>query len=214
MKKLLLTFVVACLGVFSSVYGNETWFEGKFPEKLVNSSGKEVDAAEVLGGKVVAVYFSASWCGPCRAFTPQLVKFYKRAAKKNGIEVVFVSSDKTDGDMKSYMKKYAMPWYAIKFSDAEQRNALKTELKVKGIPSLIVFGKDGKVVTNKGRVDVIKLGAKAAEAWTSSDYKATDSKENKKEEKSSSKKSKKEKKSKKSKKDKQDKKSEQNESNE
>ena len=64
MRKLLLT-VIACLGIFSIVCGNETWFDGKIPEKLINSSGKEVDAAEVLNGKVVAVYFSASWCGPC-----------------------------------------------------------------------------------------------------------------------------------------------------
>lgn len=199
MKKLLFVLTVICLGVFSSVYGSENWFEEKFPEKLVNASGKSVDTATLLKGKVVAVYFSASWCPPCRAFTPKLVKFYKRVARKHGVEVVFVSSDKTDKDMKSYMKKYSMPWYAVSFGDSKIK-ALKSELQVSGIPTLIVFGADGKIVTRNGRNDVTRLGAKAAEAWKSSEYKPAESKNAKNEEKASKKKAKKSKKSKKSKK--------------
>jgi thiol-disulfide isomerase/thioredoxin len=31
---------------------------------------------EVMKAKVVAFYFSAAWCPPCRGFTPILSKFY------------------------------------------------------------------------------------------------------------------------------------------
>jgi nucleoredoxin len=44
---------------------------------------------------VIGLYFSASWCGPCKAFTPKLAACYK-ALKERGapFEIVFISSDK------------------------------------------------------------------------------------------------------------------------
>lgn len=39
------------------------------------SDGKEV-GMEALDGKVLAVYFSASWCAPCKQFTPILKSVY------------------------------------------------------------------------------------------------------------------------------------------
>ena len=121
--------------------GAAPWFVEKFGERLQTASGRKVDAKQVLEGKTVGVYFSASWCGPCRAFTPKLVKFHRQVAKKNNFEIVFVSSDKDEQAMFDYMKKNGMPWYALPFS-AEQKKALKEELKVGGIPTLAVFGKD------------------------------------------------------------------------
>ena len=200
MRKFLFVLVIICTGVVCSVRADEEWFGGKLPSKLVNASGKRAETSSLLKDKVVAIYFSASWCGTCRMFTPKLAKFYKRAAKKNGIEVVFVSQDKTDSEMKSYMKKYSMPWHAVSFED-EAGKALKKEFKVSRIPTLIVIGKDGKVITRSGVKDVSKLGIKAADSWTSSKLKKDDGKETEKEEKSSSKKTKKSKKSKKSRKD-------------
>ena len=49
---------------------------------------------EVLGGKeAVALYFSAHWCGPCRGFTPQLVKcFDQLQASHPAASIAFVSS--------------------------------------------------------------------------------------------------------------------------
>lgn len=169
MKKVMTVFLFAFAMLFQ-LSANENWFAEKFPEKLINKSGKEVDAATALKDKMVAVYFSASWCGPCRGFTPILVKFYKQTAKKSGIELIFVSSDKTSADMMGYMEKYSMPWLGLPF-DALQKTALKKELGVAGIPRLVVFGKDGKLLSRDARWDVTILGAKAVEAWQKEDYK-------------------------------------------
>lgn len=46
--------------------------------------------------KVVALYFSASWCPPCQEFTPRLVGIYTEAQRKHkDFELIFVSHDKT-----------------------------------------------------------------------------------------------------------------------
>ena len=74
-----------------------------------------------LEGKVVGLYFSASWCGPCHRFTPKLVEAYSELSSKNAdFEVVFVL---TDEDGESFCKYFSvMPWLAIPFSDYTTRH--------------------------------------------------------------------------------------------
>ncbi len=195
MKKfLLLVFFTAIFNLFAVETGG---IVSKFPARLINASGKKVSAS-FLNGKMVAVYFSASWCGPCRGFTPQLVKFYKKVKKNNAFEIVFVSRDKTATDMKKYMKADSMPWLAIPFNDPAAKRLI-SELKVNGIPTLAVFDKTGKLISADGRWDVVLLGEKAVNAWKSpkykpltyDDYKNKSPKDSNKKSKKSSKKSKK-----------------------
>ena len=162
MKKMM-TVLLLVFAVIFQLSANENWFAAKFPAKLIDKSGREVDAATALKGKMVAVYFSASWCPPCRKFTPELVKFYNKVNKAD-IELIFVSSDRSSEDMLGYMNKYSMPWLCLPF-DAPQKAALKKELKITGIPTLVVFGKDGKLITRSARGDVMRSGAKAIDAW-------------------------------------------------
>lgn len=205
MKKLFLVLMVAFVSVFQLAAADEegNWFDGKLPAKLLRSNKRTVDTATALKGKMVALYFSASWCPPCRAFTPQLVKFYRKVAKKSNLELVFVSSDKKDADMMNYMKKYGMPWLAIPFND-QARAKLKSEFKVNGIPALIILDSTGKVISPAARWDVVMLGTKAVDAWKSADYKPKTYKDyqeengSKKDKTSRNKKSRKSKKSKKS----------------
>ena len=68
---------------------------------------------------VVGLYFSAHWCPPCRNFTPVLAEFYKKftAANPGKLEIVFVSSDGSEEDFKSYYGD--MPWAALPFSERD-----------------------------------------------------------------------------------------------
>ena len=84
--------------------------------KLEAAGGKTVATAEALAGKkYVAVYFSAHWCPPCRAFTPQLIEWHKKHAPGLGCEIVFASSDKDSAGFKEYFG--SMPWLAIPFKE-------------------------------------------------------------------------------------------------
>lgn len=151
--------------------GNDAWFRSYFPEKLIKASGEKVDAEPALRGKIVGIYFSASWCGPCRKFTPQLVKFYNETAEKNNLEIVFVSLDREKSAMMNYMKKDAMPFLAVPFEEASHSKALKEKLRVFGIPRLIIFDNEGKILSQNARWDVVMLGEGAVKAWKSPDYK-------------------------------------------
>ncbi len=101
------------------------------------------DESNLDKAKLIAIYFSAHWCPPCRAFTPDLVQFYNRVKKNHPeFELVFCSSDKSQSAMVGYMKEARMPWPVI---DYEKRFVLK-KYGGNGIPNLVVLDADGKVV--------------------------------------------------------------------
>lgn len=98
--------------------------------------------------KLIALYFSAQWCGPCRQFTPQLVEFYNRVAPQHPeFEIVFVSSDRSAGAMGAYMRDMKMPWPAIDFSKLPTKSALK-KYAGEAIPCLVLLDANGKVLSD------------------------------------------------------------------
>ena len=120
---------------------------------LVKSKGKDVetfDAASLQNAKYIAVYYSASWCGPCRAFTPDLVKWYKKNKAKNPhFELIFVSSDRSAKDMAAYMKDDDMEWPALAYDKKKDPNASAvTKYSGRGIPCLVFIDETGKVLSD------------------------------------------------------------------
>jgi len=133
------------------------------PDELLDATGKAV-SGETLSGKYVGLYFSASWCPPCRTFTPKLVEFHK--ANRDKFEVLLVSADNSEKAQANYMKKYMMPWLAVKHQSIAA-NLLVKKMGVSGIPYLVVLAPDGSVVTKDGRGDVDSMGDKAFLKWKS-----------------------------------------------
>ena len=99
---------------------------------------------------LLALYFSAHWCGPCRAFTPQLKEFYEKTSRED-LEIVFVSLDR---DLEQFRQYFAtMPWLAMDFEG--EREDMAEALRVQGIPALVVFHPStGKIVSAQARQEV------------------------------------------------------------
>lgn len=177
LKKLIpLLFITLASGAFLSVpvlaqektaaEQAESPWEAMFPDGLIKAGQKASAASKnhlkTMKGKFVGVYSSAIWCGPCRMFTPRLVKFYKK--NKKDIEIVFRSSDKTEEDMVRYAKKDKMKWLAVPF---RKRCVSKS---AGGIPHLIVYAPDGSVVTEisgagEKSFDALENLAKTMKEW-------------------------------------------------
>lgn len=120
-------------------------------EKIVRKNGtalEKVDTVSVLTGKIVGLYFSAHWCGPCRGFTPQLAKQYNELrAMDIPFEVVFVSKDTSREEFIEYYE--SMPdWFA---ADAVAIDKLDNMYAGQGIPQLILFNEQGQMITDQGR---------------------------------------------------------------
>jgi nucleoredoxin len=108
------------------------------------------------GKKVIGVYFSADWCGPCRQFTPELTSFYNkmnnRRGKKDQFEIIWVSKCR---DMESFGQYFTQmgDWFALPPEEAmgARGQMLAEKLKVKGIPHLALLDDMGNVITLDGR---------------------------------------------------------------
>jgi nucleoredoxin len=120
---------------------------------MVNGQPKAFDASTLKGVKYWAFYRSASWCPPCRAFTPKLVAFYNSFKKTHpDFELVFVSHDRSEQQMLGYMKQDKMTWPCLKYADWTNPQIDIAKVFGKYIPDLVLVDGNGTVLsdTNQG----------------------------------------------------------------
>jgi nucleoredoxin len=110
---------------------------------LVFQDGTKVPAEEHLKDKIVALYFSAGWCGPCQQFTPVLKaifpfhfsfqdmniqKFYDDLKEEgiNNFEIVFLSWDENADEQEQYFRDVHGRWARLDYSDPKNKLDIKS----------------------------------------------------------------------------------------
>ena len=128
-----------------------TEFEKALTQNLIQFVRGRIDnlnEADFQAKEYYAIYYSAHWCPPCRKFTPQLVSFYNSYARKyDNFEIIFVSNDRNENDMKSYMKETNMPWPALEFA-RNKKGHPATKYSGRGIPCLVLLDNKGSVLAH------------------------------------------------------------------
>jgi nucleoredoxin len=113
-----------------------------------NGSLSRFDDEPLEKKKLIALYFSAHWCGPCRKFTPQLVDYYNRVAPQHPeFELIFVSFDRNQFGFETDLREANMPWPAIDYQKVAGKDAIR-KYAGDGIPCLVVVDPSGKVISD------------------------------------------------------------------
>ena len=108
--------------------------------------------AEDYAGKTVLIDFWATWCGPCRGEIPNVKKLYAYYHEK-GFEIIGISSDRDVETLKKFIEKEEMPWKQMMRDKAlvADGQTMGSYYGVTGIPTMILIGPDGKVITVNAR---------------------------------------------------------------
>ena len=98
-----------------------------------------------FSGKVLLVNLWATWCGPCRMETPELVKLHKEYQGR-GVEMIGLSTEDPDASaesvaefVKAYDVKYHIGW-------ATRQVALGLMQGSTNIPQSFIIARDGRIL--------------------------------------------------------------------
>ena len=109
-----------------------------------NPSGKNI-ALSSLKGKIVLLDFWASWCKPCRAENPNVVRLYKQY-KDKGFTIYSYSLDKDAEKWKGAIQQDGLTW-PYHASDLKGWQAAGSALyNVRSIPQTFLIGRDGNII--------------------------------------------------------------------
>lgn len=131
------------------------------PANVLDAELKSVRGAPIklanYSGKVLVVNFWATWCGPCRLETPELVQLHKEY-RSQGVEMVGLSTDdpKFSADsvrdfVKDFQVEYPIAWATSQVASSLMLSATTdiAQTYVRGrdaIPQSFVVARDGRIV--------------------------------------------------------------------
>jgi peroxiredoxin len=118
----------------------------KFPDFEVKGlDGKPLSIANYKG-KVVLLDFWATWCGPCVAELPNVLKAYDKY-HKDGFEIIGISLDreKDKAKLETFIKDKNMTWAQF-FDGKGWENELGQKYGVNSIPATYLLNGEGVII--------------------------------------------------------------------
>lgn len=140
--------------------------------KQNNKDGKPIQFSD-FKGKYVLVDFWASWCKPCRAENPNVLKAYEQY-KEKGFTVVGISLDDKAENWKKAVLDDKMPWEQL--SDLKGfKNEVSTYFGIQAIPSTLLINPEGVIIAKDLRGKALQQKLDAIFKTAQSDQRLNDS---------------------------------------
>lgn len=127
-------------------------------------SGQQFDITG-LKGKVVVVYYWASYCTTCAADFAKLKRLHDDYRAK-GFEIVTVNLDDQAADAAKYLQQNPLTGFHL-FTQATEgggmNSPLATQYGIMGLPTVFLIGKDGNVISRSIQINDLEDAIKKAQ---------------------------------------------------
>jgi thiol-disulfide isomerase/thioredoxin len=130
-----------------------------FPDYIANTPQENTVSLYNNLGKITIVDVWASWCPPCRAENPNLVKLYSDY-KNKGLQIIGISLDKNKDSWEKAIKKDQLTWPQL--SNLKQwDDPIVKKLSIQEIPATYILDSEGKIIAKN--LKTVELRKKIAE---------------------------------------------------
>ena len=97
-----------------------------------------------LTGKVVVINVWGSWCAPCRAETPELVRLARQYASR-GVRFVGINTRDNLAAARSFQNKFKVPYPSVRDDDGRLLLEFRKVIPTAVVPSSVLIDRQGNV---------------------------------------------------------------------
>lgn len=121
--------------------------------QLPNFSATALDGTPIsfsdYRGKLVLLNFCAKWCGFCAPEIPYIKQVYEEH-HDNGFDVIGVSLDESEAELREYIEEHDIPWIQI-FEGTGWKSELAQYFGINSVPSQWLIDREGKIISVETR---------------------------------------------------------------
>jgi protocatechuate 3,4-dioxygenase beta subunit/thiol-disulfide isomerase/thioredoxin len=99
-------------------------------------------------GKVIAIDFWATWCGPCMAVMPQMKELHEKYKDSEEVLFITVSLDQDAEPLRKVVKEQGIAFPVI-YENREASQEIANAFGASGIPASFVIGRDGRFASER-----------------------------------------------------------------
>lgn len=124
-------------------------------------SGKLLDGRSLnlidYRGRVVVINLWGSWCAPCRAEAPDLVRV-ANATKRAGVRFVGIDTRDAPASAEAFVRRFHVPYPSYDDQDGRVLSRFGGIVPISAVPSTVVVDRTGRVAARVvGRIDETTL---------------------------------------------------------
>jgi peroxiredoxin/tetratricopeptide (TPR) repeat protein len=130
-------------------WSQEAWEGLELPNFSATTLDGEPFSFSDYRGKLVLLNFSAYWCGPCKPEIPYIKQVYEEH-HKNGFEVIRISVDEDEADLRKHIEEHEIPGVQI-FEKNHWDSGPVLLFGINRIPSMWLIDRDRKIISVDAR---------------------------------------------------------------